>query len=214
MFAQLWTLNPSLILDFPLLEQLALYTMFHRDRRSVIIHGLMMPVVVFGGLVAFALVPHAAVALTLIVAALYLLLDVRVAGLFALWIAPMVWLAELTVARGLGFALLVIALTQTVGWLLISEVGHVRCEPKIQTPSGPVDSNLYMRRGHLALANLGRKTGLISRLEQIAISPFALTLDAMYAFGFAPDLRAQVHRLAELNLERLAHGKPIFAAPL
>jgi uncharacterized membrane protein YGL010W len=211
--------------EVTLVEHLALYGTFHRSPLNRALHAAGLPLILYAaflGVLAFqssgVSAPLASIgttlALTVGLAALvgYLVLDVVVAAATAVWVFGLWWLAELTAsllpsAQALAGAVGI----SIVGWVSTVGLGHGRYEATIETDGRCVSSNVYFARGLFVLKGNGRKVGMWAAATQFAISPFHLTLSALFALSYRTDLNAQVGAETRRCLERLRRGQPPLA---
>ncbi len=147
-------------------EQMAMYSAYHRSSRNRATHFVGIPSIVLAILVAFAWVPIGPVDLALVfllgVGALYLWLD-RIVALPTILFSVLLlalgeWIAELD--RVTGWAA-VIGLF--VGGWVLQLIGH---------------------------AFEGRRPALVDNLFQLLVAPMFLTAETMFALGWRRDLEA------------------------
>ena len=107
------------------------------------------------------------------------------------------------------------AAVQLVSWYLAVHVGHERFEPSLlaadvqgQVPVA-VSSNLYFRRGYFVLRNVGRPVTELEAFQQFAVSPYAATLDLLFALGYRPALRARIEEIAREYAASIASGETV-----
>jgi uncharacterized membrane protein YGL010W len=212
-------------------EQLALYTVFHQGRANRIIHGVTVPLIMLSGLVLLAplgvLLPEAGplgrllplnLGLAIIVAGVgaFAFLDLVAALAVGAWLFPAVFVANEIASRvGLPMLVAVNGAIQGVAWFLTVQIGHGRFEPTVVTADraggAPVEvsSNLYFERGYFVLRNVGRPVTWLEAFQQFAIGPLGVTLDVLFAFGYRPQLKADIHALVRTYASRLARGEAI-----
>src|ERR1700722_14222637 len=213
-------------------EQVALYSVFHRDPVNRAIHALTMPLIILSGLMLLAplRIPGSGpggwlpinLGAGIIVAAFvaFLFLDETVAIAHRACAFPLVFVAK-AVAPRFGFpALLALnGAVQAISWFLAVQIGHERFEPSLlagKTESNQpihVSSNVYFDRGYFLLRNVGRRVSALASFQQFAISPFAATLDVLFLFGYRPKLQARIRTLVGAYLARLATGKALLPEP-
>lgn len=158
----------------PLVEALAHYRQYHRDRRNVATHALGIPLIVLAvevllsrpvwALPAFTLTP--AVIATAAAAPYYLRLDKLLGGVLALVLIAMARLGlevaqmETSLWLGTGIGLFVL------GWAL-QFLGH------------------YFE---------GRKPAFLDDLRSLLTGPLFVTAEAAFALGMCGDLKREVER--------------------
>ena len=212
-------------------EQLALYTVFHQGRANRIIHGVTVPLIMLSGLVLLAplgvLLPEAGplggllplnVGLAIIVAGVgaFAFLDLAAALVVGAWLFPAVFLANAIASRvSLPMLVAINAAVQGVAWFLTVRIGHGHFEPTVATADraggtpAEVSSNLYFERGYFVLRNVGRSVTWLEAFQQFAIGPLGVTLDVLFALGYRPELKADIHSLVGTYASRLARGEAI-----
>ena len=212
-------------------EQIALYSVFHKDPVNRAIHSVTMPLIILSGLMLLApfgppipgmfggqvtlnlgLVIFAATALS------FFLLERLSALVMIGWLAGLVVVAEALAPRMSLAALVALnAAVQWISWYLAVHVGHERFEPSLLAADvrgdepAAVSSNLYFRRGYFVLRNVGRKVTPLEAFQQFAVSPYAATLDLLFVFGYRPDLRRRIEMLAGEYAARIARGEAVLA---
>jgi len=206
------------------IEQLALYSVFHRGVANRAIHNATVPIIIASGmLLAVPLSAALHIDLGLVVVAgsagAFALLDAGGALALAAWTFPALWLASALASRLTLPALLVVGLPiQAVAWFVTVQIGHERLEPTLlaaATPGAapaPVSTNLYFDRGYFVLRNVGRPVTFLEAYQQFAIGPFALSLDLLFALGYRASLRAQIEARIAVYVGRLARGEAILGA--
>lgn len=209
-------------------EQVALYSVFHRNPVNRAIHGATMPVIMVSGfsvLAAMAVARGGAGTLLnlgllvlVVMIGAFAALDVVTAIGFVAWGAPAWWFGTLLVAKlSLPALLSLNAVVQGAAWYLAVQLGHERFEEWLPVPKNDgttralVSSNVYFERRYFLLWNVGFEVSLLESFQQLAISPFAATLDVLFALGYRPSLRARVDSLARVYVARLAQGAAILA---
>jgi uncharacterized membrane protein YGL010W len=211
--------------EVTLVEHLALYGAFHRSPLNRALHATGLPLILYAAFLAVLAVQSSGapaalaslgtdLALTVGLAALvaYLVLDVVVAVATAVWVLGLWWLALLTASLlPSAQALVAAAGLSVVGWVSTVGLGHGRYEATIETDGRRVSSNVYFARGLFVLRDNGRKVGMWAAATQFAISPFHLTLSALFALSYRTDLNAQVGAETRRCLERLQRGQPPLA---
>lgn len=156
-----------------LLEQMAMYTAYHRDPRNRATHFVGVPMIVFSIFLALSVVRFAessgepvtgAMVLLIPLLALYAAAVPLLGVVSAVFLLPMLWAAE-TMAREGREALWLTAGVCFVGGWIIQLVGH-RFE--------------------------GRKPALVDNLMQVFMAPGFLVAELLFAFGLLKDLKGDL----------------------
>jgi uncharacterized membrane protein YGL010W len=171
-------MNPVLV------EQMAMYAAYHRDRRNKATHFVGVPVIVLSLLVPMAWARievggtpvSLALAFTLAMLAIYLWLDRAVGFATAAAVLPLLALAEWIAGLGYQIGGTVAAVLFVGGWIL-QLVGHVF---------------------------EGRKPALADNLLQVFIAPIFLAAEVLFAVGLKRELAAAVHERRTRHLPRRA----------
>jgi len=154
-------------------RQMAMYTTYHRDWRNRLTHFFGVPAIIFGLMVAMGLWRwhiggydlSLAVAFTLAVFVLWLVMDVGIALPLIVALVPMLALAEYIARRADSMtAWTVVAVFFVGGWVL-QLLGHV-----------------YE----------GRKPALVDNLFQIFVAPMFLVAEPIFALGLRRRLHDRV----------------------
>lgn len=148
------------------IEQMAMYSAYHRDGRNRATHFVGIPMIVLSILIACIRVPigpiDLAVPILIAVGVFYLWLDWRLGlPMLALYVASYIGLRPLAGAEA-GFAWSLFAVLFAGGWIF-QLVGHVF---------------------------EGRRPALLDNLLQALIAPVFLLAETLFAFGFRHDLEA------------------------
>jgi uncharacterized membrane protein YGL010W len=150
------------------LDQMAMYSSYHRDPRNRATHFVGVPAIAFALLVAMARLELGPVSLAapffLAVAAFYLWLDWRLGAATVAATLPLLALAEWSAGR-----------SAAVGWSLF-----LACF---------VGGWAFQLWGH---AMEGRRPALLDNLLQAMIAPIFLVSEVAFALGFRRDLKAAV----------------------
>ncbi len=214
-------------------EQLALYSIFHRNPVNRRLHNITLPIILFTGAILFALVrlpsptilggalaPNLGIVFLLVVIPSLVLLDVATTALFTLAMVPIHVVANVMVATLPPLPLCAGTLAvHALAWFVAVQIGHQHCEPTImaadspESPAFEANSNLYFRRGYFLLRNVGREPSLLEALHQFGIAPIATLMDVLCFFGYRSELRARVAVLADACMDRIARGEMVFASP-
>jgi uncharacterized membrane protein YGL010W len=174
-------MNPVLV------EQMAMYAAYHRDRRNRATHFVGVPTIILGILVPMAWARlelggtpvSLALAFALVMLCIYVWLDRTVAFATAAAVLPLLALAEWIAGLGYQTGGFVAAALFVGGWIL-QLVGHV-----------------YE----------GRKPALVDNLLQIFVAPLFLAAEVLFAVGLKRDLAAAVHaRHTHYLPQRAAHA--------
>ena len=149
-------------------EQMAMYSAYHRHPRNRATHFIGIPMIVVSLLAALAWLPvgpvNAALLFLLAVSLLYLWLDWRVAIPTIVISATMFALAEWIAALDRGIAWTSIAVLFVGGWI-------------------------FQLAGH---AFEGRRPALLDNLFQALVAPMFLTAETMFALGWRRDLETEM----------------------
>ena len=160
------------------LEQLAMYSAYHRDGRNQATHHIGVPMIVFSLLVLTSTVPlmtldvgRVTLAAVLIgVLLLYYIVNAPLIGTIAALIyGALLFLAEIMALEGTVFAVKSFAVMFIVGWI-IQFTGHVF---------------------------EGRKPALFDNLTQVFIAPAFLIAEVLFMLGLETGLKADVEVRAE-----------------
>jgi uncharacterized membrane protein YGL010W len=155
-------------------EQLAMYSAYHRDSRNKAAHFIGVPAIAFSLLVPMAMVRFAgldgynitlATVFALAVMAYWIVLDAPFGVATAVIFIPVAWLAD-WLARFGGVAWAVFAVSFVGGWI-VQLIGH---------------------------GFEGRKPALVDNLLQIFIAPVFLVAEAAFALGLRKGLWETVER--------------------
>lgn len=214
-------------LHVSLVEQLALYGMFHRDPRNRRAHALAMPFILWSGFSLGALVSfgvdlplpgpwcglfpvNLGLAFYGAAALCFLCLDIAAALLLCAWVLPLLLAANQLAARAPASLVVLIALAvQLAGWYLSVIIGHERLEPRVEAAGRLASTNVYLEKQMFRLANVGRRAGPVDAFLQFAIAPYHLTFAVLFRLGYRPSLRRQVKALESVYLRRLSRGLPL-----
>lgn len=155
-----------------LVDQMAMYSAYHRDARNRATHFLGVPAIAFSILIPMAWVRldagdvslSLAMAFTLAVLVFYLWMDRALAFATTAVYLPILLVAEWVGAQSLAFGGIVFAVFFIGGWI-VQLIGH---------------------------AFEGRKPALLDNLAQIFIAPVFLTAEVLIAVGLKHDLHAAV----------------------
>ncbi len=159
------------------LEQLAMYSAYHRDGRNQATHHIGVPMIVFSLLVLTSTVPlmtlevgRVTLAAVLIgVLLLYYIVNAPLIGTIAALIyGALLYLAEIMALEGTVFAVKSFAVLFIVGWV-IQFTGHVF---------------------------EGRKPALFDNLTQVFIAPAFLIAEVLFMLGLEQKLKADVEARA------------------
>jgi uncharacterized membrane protein YGL010W len=208
-----------------LAEQIALYSVFHRNPVNRAIHALTMPAILLTGVALLTPLRFGFGGLTLDLGLAIVLLAVfaeaRLDWIFALvtaaWTIPLaLWSRHLASSMSLLGLLSINGVAQAVGWYLAVKVGHETFEERLLSSEGGqgpvlVSSNIYFDRQYFLLRNLGRKASLLESFQQFAISPFAATFDLLLSLGYRPGLRAEIEHLRGAYMARIARGQDVLS---
>ncbi|SDD34482.1 DUF962 domain-containing protein [Kordiimonas lacus] len=160
------------------LEQLAMYSAYHRDGRNQATHHIGVPMIVFSLLVLTSTVPlmtlevgRITLAAALIgVLLLYYIVNAPLIGTIAALIyGLLLYLAEILALEGVAFAVKSFAVLFIVGWA-IQFTGHIF---------------------------EGRKPALFDNLTQVFIAPAFLIAEVLFMMGLETGLKKEVEARAE-----------------
>lgn len=172
-------------------DQMAFYAAYHQDARNKFSHFIGVPAIVLGVMVALAWLRidvsgtqvSAAMAITALLLAYYLRLDVPLGLAMTAVFAALLYVAELVAAlpinEGAGWFLALFA----GGWV-IQLIGHV-----------------YE----------GRKPALVDNLFQIFVAPIFLCAEVFFALGYKPALHEAVQKRALKMRADAGIGQPTAA---
>lgn len=159
------------------LEQLAMYSAYHRDGRNQATHHIGVPMIVFSLLVLTSTVPLVTLeagrvtlgAVLIAVLILYYILNAPLIGTIAALIyGTLLLVAELMALEGTVFAVKSFAVLFIVGWV-IQFTGHIF---------------------------EGRKPALFDNLTQVFIAPAFLIAEVLFMLGLEQGLKAEVESRA------------------
>jgi len=159
------------------LEQLAMYSAYHRDGRNQATHHIGVPMIVFSLLVLTSTVPLATLevgrvtlgAVLIGVLLLYYIVNAPLIGTIAALIyGALLYFAEVMALEGTVFAVKSFAVLFIVGWV-IQFMGHVF---------------------------EGRKPALFDNLTQVFIAPAFLIAEVLFMLGLEQKLKADVEARA------------------
>lgn len=149
-------------------EQMAMYSAYHRDPRNRATHFIGIPAIALSLLVMLAWLPmgpvNAAVLFLLVVALLYLWLDWRVAIPTIAFYVVVYVVAEWIAGLGRAVAWSAVAVLFIGGWV-------------------------FQLAGH---AFEGRRPALVDNLFQALVAPMFLTAETMFALGLRRDLETEM----------------------
>jgi len=157
-------------------DQMAFYAAYHQDGRNKLTHFIGVPAIVLGVMVALAwlrmdvggITVSGAMAITLIVLAYYLVLDLPLGIAMVAVFGALLWAAEVIAA---------LPLKQAVAWFLVLFAGGW----------------VVQLIGHVFE---GRKPALADNLFQIFVAPIFLCAEIFFALGYKPKLHAAVQERA------------------
>jgi uncharacterized membrane protein YGL010W len=155
-----------------MLDQAAMYTAYHRDRRNIATHLVGVPAIVFAILMALQRVP----------------LDMVLPGLTLAWVIfILVAIFYLWMHTLAGFVLDVLLLAATWGTGVLA-----------QPPVGGywiIAAALFVGGWILQLVGHGfegRRPALADNLLQILVAPLFLVFEGLFAFGAAQDVKGEI----------------------
>ncbi len=152
----------------PLVQQLAFYGAYHRDRRNVATHFFGIPMIMVAIAAALARLGEGGLSAALVAAVLALVYYLRLRPLAALVMAPI-----LAVVVGVGTILAVLPLEQWLAaWLGLFVVGWI-----------------FQAVGHVFE---GRKPAFFDDLRGLLVGPLFLVMETGFALGLGRDLHNQV----------------------
>ena len=158
------------------IDQMAMYSAYHRDARNKATHFVGVPMIIFGLFIALGAVRlelagvplTAAMLLAAVVLAWYFLLDVPLALAMLAVNAVLLYLADLVSRQ---------PLSQGMAWFLVFFAGGW----------------VIQLIGH---AWEGRKPAFVDNFFQIFVAPIFLAAEAFFALGYKPALHAAVQKRA------------------
>jgi uncharacterized membrane protein YGL010W len=154
-------------------EQIAMYTSYHRDPRNKATHFFGVPMIAVSLLLPMALVPFVdlgwytlslATAFAAAVMVFWIVADPPLGAATGILFLPALWFAGWLPGQGSAAVWIVFGLLFVVGWI-IQLVGH---------------------------AFEGRKPALVDNLVQIFIAPVFLVAETAFAFGLRRGLIAEI----------------------
>lgn len=160
------------------LEQLAMYSAYHRDGRNQATHHIGVPMIVFSLLVLTSTVPLMVLdagrvtlaAVLIAILLLYYILNAPLIGVIATLIyGAGLYGAELMALEGTGFAVKSFAVLFVVGWI-IQFTGHIF---------------------------EGRKPALFDNLTQVFIAPAFLIAEVLFMLGMEGGLKQEILKRSE-----------------
>jgi uncharacterized membrane protein YGL010W len=156
----------------PLEEQMGVYAAYHQDRRNKLTHFIGVPVIVLSLMIPLSWLKvepvSAAWAITGILVAYYLVLDVPLGLAMLVVMGALLWLGQLIAELGALWGWFWFGVLFVGGWIL-QLVGHVF---------------------------EGRKPALADNLFQIFVAPIFLAAEVFFALGYKPKLHAAVQERA------------------
>jgi uncharacterized membrane protein YGL010W len=210
--------------------QVGLYNAFHRRPINRRIHGICVPIIMASGAMLAAAVPlpfsdarhgllafNAALVIVALNCAVYFSLEIVAALAYTALAVPTLILVNFAAQHvSIPTNLAINAAVQAVAWYVTVRIGHERHEHDIVVREGSAlreaSSNIYFDRGYFLLRNVGRRASFVESFQQFAIGPFAMTLDLLFALGYAPDLQRRIASFTDSVLQRLEHGEPVLAS--
>lgn len=169
-------------------EQMAFYAAYHQDRRNKATHFVGVPVIIASLMIPLGWLRwelagvsfSAALAVSVLLLAYYLVLDVRLGLAMCAAFALLLWatepLAHAPYETGLGWFLALF-----VGGWIVQLLGHVW---------------------------EGRRPALVDNLFQILVAPIFLMAEVFFALGYKPELRRAVQERARDLKERNTGSDP------
>lgn len=154
-------------------DQMAMYSAYHRDARNRATHFVGVPMIAFSLLLPMGLIPLFAVGgyivsvATVFAAAVivYWVISHPAVGIATgIFFLPFIWLAHWVVTMGAGTAWIVFGVTFVGGWV-IQLIGH---------------------------AFEGRKPALMDNLLQVFVAPVFLMAEVLFAMGLLKPLHTAV----------------------
>lgn len=168
-------------------EQMAMYTAYHRDGRNKATHFVGVPAIAFSLLIPMAFLRFAeiggygislATLFALGVIVYWIVLDAGFGIVTALALLPLLWLADWVVRQGATTAWIVFGVAFVGGWI-IQLVGH---------------------------AFEGRKPALVDNLLQVLIAPVFLVAELAFALGLRRGLYETVEQRWQAYASRPGAG--------
>lgn len=204
-------MQPKLTLE----QHLAMYTAFHQAPTNRALHAIGVPLVMVSALVLLAYAGSLGLVLSVPVFVLFMTVDIAGAAVLSGLCLTGSVVASALVNRVPSTALVPVALAvHGLAWYLLVRIGHLRCEPMIETPLGPVDSNEYFRRGLFLAKNTGVEVRFVDRLIQFAISPLATVHELFEILNLRGDIGLHVARCrAQFIANGLRFSEPPRAHP-
>jgi uncharacterized membrane protein YGL010W len=213
-----------------MVEHLALYSVFHRDLRTRIIHACCAGPIMLSGAVIMAYLSERLLAPWLVLASSHwsgLLNLTTLTGIAAcvayaprsllVTVANAAWLLPaVIVGRALGVSSWVYAAValgvQVLSWSVLVEIAHKRFEPLVRYAGQDVDSGLYFRKGFFLAANTGRRVSWLDAFIQFNIGNPSVSCDVLFLFfsrfACVRTLEREVRSRIALVQARLAQGQP------
>ena len=172
-------------------DQMAFYAAYHQDARNKISHFIGVPTIVLGVMVALGWLRidvagtqvSAAMAITAILLAYYIRLDIPLGLAMTVVFAALLYAAELVAA---------LPMKEGVAWFLILFVGGW----------------IIQLVGHVYE---GRKPALVDNLFQIFVAPIFLCAEVFFALGYKPALHEAVQKRALKMRADAGIGQPTAA---
>lgn len=172
-------------------DQMAFYAAYHQDARNKFSHFIGVPAIVLGVMVALAWLRidvsgtqvSAAMAITALLLAYYLRLDVPLGLAMTAVFAALLYVAELVAA---------LPMTEGAAWFLVLFVGGW----------------IIQLVGHVYE---GRKPALVDNLFQIFVAPIFLCAEVFFALGYKPALHEAVQKRALKMRADAGIGQPTAA---
>ena len=149
-------------------QHLTAYDAYHRDRRNVITHFIGIPMIVLAVVTLLSRPASLAVAVAAVLALYYLILDRKLGLIMTALLALSVWIGN------------ALAALPTHIWLAVSI-------------SGFVVGGVLQFMGHVFE---GRKPAYIDDIMSLAIGPLFIVVEALFACGLLPQLKAELHARA------------------
>lgn len=156
-----------------LLEQMAMYSAYHRDFRNRITHFVGVPMIIFSIFLVLSLIRFdeaggepitAAMVLLIPLLALYTSAVLLLGLVSAAFLLPMLWSAEVMARQDVQSAMIVAGVCFVGGWV-IQLIGHMF---------------------------EGRKPALTDNILQVFMAPGFLVAELLFAFGLLSDLKAEL----------------------
>lgn len=146
-------------------QHLSAYGAYHRDRRNVITHFIGIPLILLAVVSLLSRPASLAVAVAAVLALYYLILDRKLGLVMTALLALSVWIGNGLAALPTHTWLAVSVSGFAVGWVL-QFIGHVF---------------------------EGRKPAFIDDIMSLAIGPLFVVVEALFACGLLPQLKAELH---------------------